>query len=1000
MNYVMIRYIEVYNNNHRVGEYKNHRLQQERRGFIEEKCLILKYSTSKLLVELLYVIKKLIISINSNDHTSLYIKLKYIWKVYINNMSSFKTNIERYITCDGNRKMISKVNNAKEIVGTRWNIRITEWTVKERRFLSTKSEVNNNEEVIEKLSRLRGVLEEETRPLILDMIKEGKVWPTSDLNIKRKIKEYVKLLRFQLAIMAKINFDKKFSKKIKFNREGIIYDVINLMSEYKDYEELIVSYDKRTLVENTKDNSRVVDSERLDIKDSKWLNILDLAGKAMNSILLKVYIVDLISESDDRTIGGVDNKVFMKELVKTNDEVKIWGYFKDEIEKYKNILRLAENRTDQSIRRKGIDNLNEREKFKKWLKTKDGIELIKKYKSMLKDINKNPIEVYNSRLVLAKENNFQLKWELLGVLKISKLNKYKSGDIKRIYLDKSNGKVISLDILNLADRTVQMLLKLVMESYMEPLGDKHSFGYRPGRSAHMATNVLNSFLLYRTGSELKSESGGSKLLRRNNEFMKKSNSNKGKILNRYNESQYIINGGIKGCIDNISHSWLINHTPMPSGFEHLLPEVLKTRILINIKDIPREYIDINLKKSEDNNWMIIMDRHENVKGVSGIISPILMNWTLDDLEKTINESMKKVHSNNSDRYINYSKYQKIVNLIKESKVNMKLNRIKDRCEVRWDNLSWIVRYGDNFVVGVKAKKAVNIVLETVNEYLAKRGLELNLEKTSSLKWTMGNKVEYLGWTHQLLAPKKVNWMISSKPYTFRNRLDFIGLFTYPSKDETTKFRNKIKEITSIKNVYKSDLTILKELNTLIRVWSNNYNPAPRLSKLRGALDNYINRALKRWIYKKYQKAFFKNYARIYMKDSYNHEFKESPSIINGTKEYKLIKLWKLNGSGAWRIMHPVKELLENSFITDWVLYIKREIELENLKGDMNSKLFIESKNRYNISNELVDLEEYYWLEIENCILYKNSDKERFDNALEGNNLVVPLTKDMDPKSKN
>jgi hypothetical protein len=41
-----------------------------------------------------------------------------------------------------------------------------------------------------------------------------------------------------------------------------------------------------------------------------------------------------------------------------------------------------------------------------------------------------------------------------------------------------------------------MLLKLVMEPYMEPLGDEYSFGLRPGRNSHQVTAYINNRLQY------------------------------------------------------------------------------------------------------------------------------------------------------------------------------------------------------------------------------------------------------------------------------------------------------------------------------------------------------------------------------------------------------------------------------------------------------------------------------------------------------------------------
>ena len=43
-----------------------------------------------------------------------------------------------------------------------------------------------------------------------------------------------------------------------------------------------------------------------------------------------------------------------------------------------------------------------------------------------------------------------------------------------------------------------MLLKLVLDPILEPMGDKHSFGFRPGRGCHQAVSFLANRVALKT----------------------------------------------------------------------------------------------------------------------------------------------------------------------------------------------------------------------------------------------------------------------------------------------------------------------------------------------------------------------------------------------------------------------------------------------------------------------------------------------------------------------
>lgn len=187
-------------------------------------------------------------------------------------------------------------------------------------------------------------------------------------------------------------------------------------------------------------------------------------------------------------------------------------------------------------------------------------------------------------------NTPQLK--MSGVKRLQK-RQFKAKPLKRRYIPKSDGKKLRpLGIPCIIDRAYQALHLLALDPVAETKGDPNSYGFRKGRSTADAIGQL---------------------------FLN---------LRQANSAQWILEGDIRACFDELSHDWLEKHIPTD---KRSLCEWLKSGYMDN-----EVFHETNAGSPQ-----------------GGIISPVVANLALDGLETLLAQTFP-THQGKQIRLVRYA----------------------------------------------------------------------------------------------------------------------------------------------------------------------------------------------------------------------------------------------------------------------------------------------------------------------------------------------------------
>lgn len=307
------------------------------------------------------------------------------------------------------------------------------------------------------------------------------------------------------------------------------------------------------------------------------------------------------------------------------------------------------------------------------------------------------------------------------------LNEWAASPVTRIYIPKPDGRKRPLGIPNIKERVLQGVILNALEPEWEAVFEPTSYGFRPGKTVWDATHRIYTNLIRK-------------------------------------DRLWVVEADIKGCFDNIDHTYLSNKLSR-FPFSNVLIQWLKAGILDEGKLFPTEL--------------------GTPQG--GVISPLLCNIALDGIEAELG-----IKRNSQDSI---------------TKALNPRNRT-------------LVRYADDFIVLCPTEAEANQTCLDLIPILAKRGLQLSEAKTKITHTFDG--FDFLGFTfrHFVLPQYAKNFGRATCTNSVPKELaGMVSTNVVTSKKSVLTMSAKLNLIFH-KHRGKPASQLIKTLNPVIRGYAN------------------------------------------------------------------------------------------------------------------------------------------------------------------------------------